>query len=80
MNFLQELGTHMVEHGLQNSANRMYLFKVLRRQTMMMKIVSVVLITDELHLALFPAGTIVKDPHHRESPTRRELVFNLRRT
>ena len=23
-------------------------------------------------LALFPAGTIVRDPHHRESPTRRE--------
>ena len=23
-------------------------------------------------VALFPAGTIVRDPHHRESPTRRE--------
>ena len=22
-------------------------------------------------IALFPAGTIVRDPHHRESPTRR---------
>ena len=35
-NFLQEFGTHMVEHSLQkkrNSANRMHLFKVFRRQT-----------------------------------------------
>ena len=31
-------------------------------------------------LALFPAGTIVRDPHHLESPTRREQDFNLRRT
>ena len=22
--------------------------------------------------ALFPTGTVVRDPHHRESPTRRE--------
>ena len=28
-------------------------------------------LTDERRLALFPAGTIVRDPHHRESPTRR---------
>ena len=31
-------------------------------------------------LALFPAGTIVRDPHHRESPTRRKQDLNLRRT
>ena len=30
----------------------------------------VVWLTDERHLALFPAGTIVKDPHHLESPIR----------
>ena len=29
--------------------------------------------------ALFPAGTIVRDPHHRESPTRHEQGLNLRR-
>ena len=29
-------------------------------------------LTDERRLALFPAGTTVRDPHHRESPTRRE--------
>ena len=28
-------------------------------------------LTDERRLALFPAGTIVRDLHHRESPTRR---------
>ena len=43
-------------------------------------IVLVVWLTDERHLALFPAGTIVRDPHHRESPTRREQDLNLRRT
>ena len=30
--------------------------------------------------SLFPVGTIVRDPHHLESPTRREQDFNLRRT
>ena len=30
--------------------------------------------------SLFPAGTIVRDPHHSESPTRREQGLNLRRT
>ena len=28
-------------------------------------------------LALFPSGTIVRDPHYRESPTRREQGLNL---
>ena len=37
-------------------------------------------LTDERRLALFPAGTIVRHPHHRESPTRREQDLNLRRT
>ena len=30
-------------------------------------------------LALFPSGTTVRDPHHRESPTRRKQGLNLRR-
>ena len=30
-------------------------------------------------VALFPAGTIVRDPHHRESPTRRGQGSSLRR-
>ena len=31
-------------------------------------------------LALFPAGTIARDPQRRESPTHREQDLNLRRT
>ena len=31
-------------------------------------------------VALFSAGTIVIDPHHCESPTRRGQDLNLRRT
>ena len=46
---------------------------------MMMMIVFVVWWTNERHLALLPAGAIVKDPHHRKSPTRREQDLNLRR-
>ena len=42
--------------------------------------VFVVWLTDERRLALFTAGTIVRDPHHRESPTRHEQDFNLRKT
>ena len=47
------------------------------------------MISDELFLwygwptkdgAFFPVGIIVRDPHHRESPTRREQDLNLRRT
>ena len=31
-------------------------------------------------LALFPAETIVRDPHHGESPARNDQVLNMRRT
>ena len=34
-------------------------------------IVFVVWLIGERRLALFPTGTIVRDPHHRETPTRR---------
>ena len=34
-------------------------------------------IVDQRRLTLFPAGTIVRDHHHRESPTRRKQDFNL---
>ena len=43
-------------------------------------IVFVVGLTDEWRLALFPVGTIVRDPHHCESSTRSEQDLNLRRT
>ena len=39
-------------------------------------IVFVVWLTDERRLALFSAGTIARDPHHRESPARREHGLN----
>ena len=45
-----------------------------------MNFIFVVWLTDERYLALFPAGTIVRDPHHRESPTRHAQGLNLRRT
>ena len=44
------------------------------------ELVSLVWLIDERRLSLFPAGTIVRDPHHRESLTRREQDWNLRRT
>ena len=37
---------------------------------MMVIFLCVVWLTNERHLVLFPAGTIVRDPHHRKSPTR----------
>ena len=39
-------------------------------------IVFVVWLIDESHLALLPARVIVRDPHHRESPTCREQDVN----
>ena len=39
---------------------------------MIMIIFFVIWLTDERYLALFPAGTIVIDPHHRESLTSRK--------
>ena len=49
---------------------------------MMMKMMNcfVVWLTNEKRLALFPTGTIARDPHHRESLTRRVQGLNLRRT
>ena len=38
----------------------------------------VVWLTHQRRLALFPSGTIVRDPHHRESHYR-EQGLNLRR-
>ena len=40
----------------------------------------VVWLTDERRLTFLPAGTDVRDPHHRESPTRYEQDLNLRGT
>ena len=35
---------------------------------------------DERRLGLFLAGTIPRDPHHRESLTHQEYDMNVRRT
>ena len=43
-------------------------------------IVFVVWLIDEMRLAIFPAGAIVRDLHHHESLTRREQDLNQRRT
>ena len=43
-------------------------------------IVFVEWLTDERRLALFPTGTIVKDPHHLQSPTQREQDLSLHKT
>ena len=40
----------------------------------------VVWLTDKRRLALFPAGTIIRDLHHRESQASREQGLNLHRT
>ena len=37
-------------------------------------------LTNKRRLSLFPAGTIVRYPHHCESPIRREKDLSLRRT
>ena len=49
-------------------------------QMVMMINCFMVWLTDERRLVLFPAGTIVRDPYHRQFPTRREQYLNLRRT
>ena len=47
---------------------------------MMTMMVLVIWLTDKRHLALFSAGTFVRDPHHRESLTHYEQGLNMRRT
>ena len=37
-------------------------------------------LTNDGRLMLSLAGTIVRDPHHHESPARREQDFNLHKT
>ena len=44
---------------------------------MMMMNYFVVWFTDERRSALFPAGALVRDPHHFEPPTRREQGLDL---
>ena len=76
-----------VEHFMQNSilgqanvAKHDYMLLLLMMMMMMMMNCFVVWLTSKRRLALFPAGTIVRDPHHRESSTSREQGLNLCRT
>ena len=50
------------------------------RQVMMMMNCFCGMVDRRKAFSLIPAGTIVRDPHHRKSPTRREQGLNLRRT
>ena len=54
--------------------------RLMMMMMMMMMICSVVWLTDEKRLALFLAGTTVRDRHHRESLTGHEQDLNLRKT
>ena len=47
---------------------------------MMIKLLFVVWLTDERHLALFPAEAIVRDPYHFETLAHHKQGLNLRRT
>ena len=50
--------------------------------TMMMIILNFLcrMVDNERRLGLFSAGINIRDPHHRESPTRYKQGLNLRRT
>ena len=65
---------HKTNHILERSSHQRC---SVRKDELNWWIVFVVWLTDERRLALFPAGIIVRDPHHHESPTRREQDLNL---
>ena len=69
---------------LMSCANFTNVFRGMMMMMMMIIIIIMTderrLLTDERRLALFPAGTIVRDPYHGDSPTRGEQGLSLRRT
>ena len=65
-------GFHMLSKFVQSQC--------LRSDTWWWWIVFVVSLTNKRSLALFPARTTVRDPHHCKSPTCREQGLNLHRT
>ena len=73
---LKSLLTRCQNGKLKYSAN--FQIKILHREKKMM--IMMMMMTGERRLALFPAGIIARDPHYRESLTRREQDLNLRRT
>ena len=65
---------------LVSKQKRRDLVKMIYGWLIMMINCFVVWLIDERHLALFLAGTIVRDPHYNEFPTRREHDLNMCRT
>ena len=68
--------------GLSNSKNIQHLkiiINIIYYMNELNWIVFVVRLTNQMCLALYPTGNIFRDPHHRESPTRRKQGSNLRR-
>ena len=57
-----------------------FIMMTMMMMMMMMMMIFVIWLTDERRLALFPAGTTVRDPHHGESLTHHEQDLNLCRT
>ena len=68
------------DEGLRDIGHNMSVVldaKIILRGNMVMMNFFCGMVTNERRLAV---GTIVRDPHHRESPTRPEQDLNLRRT
>ena len=56
-----------------------HVYRLIHRLMMMMINCFVVSLTNERCLALYPAGTIIRDPHHRESLTGCKQDLNMPR-
>ena len=67
---------HLVYKRTLNWLNGSWSAPLMKMIMIMMKIFFVVWLTNKRHLALFSARTIVRDPHHHKSPTRREQDLN----
>ena len=71
---IREILLHMLFEININVKNVLQMMMMMMMMMMMnWRIVFVAWLTDEKRLALFPAGIIVRNPHHCESPTRREM-------
>ena len=72
------LNRHIIFDRHQSNIYKVKFRQVLMMMMMMMNCFDE--LTNERRLTLFPAGTIVRDPHHRQPLTRREQDLNLRGT
>ena len=75
---------HMIPFLCQKLVQLIYLVSIMLNSSFRNEhvwwIVFVVWLTDKRRLVLFPAGTIARDSHHRESLTHHEQDLNLPRT